>query len=219
MEMPRDQLLSYLSSKIPHSGTDCVLVAIDGRDGAGKTVFADELAAKCCQTLSSDVIRISIDDFHNTREKRYRRGPKSPEGFYLDSYDYDQFRSHVLEPLCPYGSRKFRKRGHDLLTDRVIEDEPEVEAKPGSVVIVDGIFLHRPELEKAWNMSVFLDVSAEVCAQRMLVRDGSAPQLVSTDRYFGGQKMYLETCNPEGKADFVVDNSRLDVAILKKPML
>ena len=214
--MTRDQLLGHLASKIPPSSRDCTLIAVDGRDGAGKTVFADQLAAKCRQSLSRDIIRISVDDFHNTREIRYRLGPKSPEGFFLDSYDYDRFRNYVLTPLGRDGSRKYKKRGHDALTDSILGDEPDAEASPGSVVIIDGIFLHRPELVDSWDMSIFLDVSAEICAQRMLVRDGKAPELVPTDRYFGGQKLYLEGCKPESRATFVVDNSKLDLLVLNK---
>jgi uridine kinase len=214
MEMQRDQLLAHLAAKIPQSTNDCILVAVDGRDGAGKTVFADDLAETCRRTIAPQIIRISLDDFHNTRDERYRLGPKSPEGFFHDSYDYQRFKRGVLEPLGPGGSRRYRERSHDLATDRILDDEPEREAKPGAVVIVDGMFLHRPELVEAWTMSIYLHVSAEICAQRMLLRDGSAPDLVPTDRYFGGQMMYLEACRPVDRAHFVVDNSRLDVAVL-----
>lgn len=212
MALPRDDALACLAAQIPIAppNGDCTLVAIDGRDGAGKTTFADELAAKCRQVKSRNVIRISIDDFHNPRDIRYRRGPKSPEGFWLDSYDYERFRTDVLHPLGPGGSRRYQDRSHDLASDEIIPFEPRLDAPPSSVVIIDGIFLHREELAGAWAMSIFLDVSAEICAQRMAVRDGGAPALVPEDRYFGGQKMYLESSTPHSKATFVVDNSRLD---------
>lgn len=46
--------------------------------------------------------------------RRYARGGTSPEGFWLDSYDYARLKAEVLEPLAPGGSRRFRTRGHDL---------------------------------------------------------------------------------------------------------
>jgi uridine kinase len=73
-----------------------IRVAIDGVDGAGKTVLADALAplviAEGCQ-----VIRASVDDFHHPRAVRYARGRYSPDGFFLDSYDYPAFRRLLLE--------------------------------------------------------------------------------------------------------------------------
>ena len=41
----RQRLLQQIASRVPHSASeDCVRVGIDGVDGAGKTVLADELA-------------------------------------------------------------------------------------------------------------------------------------------------------------------------------
>jgi hypothetical protein len=41
------------------------------------------------------VARVLIDDFLRPREERYRRGHESPEGYYLDSFDHDAFRTAV----------------------------------------------------------------------------------------------------------------------------
>ena len=71
-----------------------VVVAVDGRDGAGKTTFADGLAAAFAEDGSA-VFRASIDDFHRPRDERYARGRTSPEGFYRDSYDYATFRGGI----------------------------------------------------------------------------------------------------------------------------
>ena len=54
-----------------------VRVAIDGVDGAGKTMLADALAPLIV-AQGRPVIRASVDDFHNPREVRYARGKYSP---------------------------------------------------------------------------------------------------------------------------------------------
>ena len=67
------------------------MVAVDGVDGAGKTMFADALA----QRLEADgvaVVRTGIDSFHNPRAVRYSRGKDSPEGFFRDSYNLEALR-------------------------------------------------------------------------------------------------------------------------------
>lgn len=210
MTPKRSCVIDAVIHKIPISrGSDCTLVAIDGRDASGKTTFADELASACGISLTRPIIRISIDDFHNPRSLRYRLGKTSPEGFYNDSYDYDRFRRFVLEPLGPSGSREYKARSHDLDTDDVFDTEPSLEAAPCSVVIVDGLFLQRPELTGAWDMVVYMHATAEVCAERMAVRDGKAPELTADSRYFGGVKMYLDACKPLETATLVVDNNDL----------
>jgi uridine kinase len=70
---------------------------VDGIDGAGKTTFADELAA-VLRDRGHAVIRALVDGFHNPREVRYRRGRRSAVGYYLDSFDYDRLRRVLLDP-------------------------------------------------------------------------------------------------------------------------
>lgn len=116
--------------------------------------------------LAAAFIRVSADDFHHMRAIRYRRGRGSPEGFWLDSYDYDRLRADVLDPLGPGGSRRHRRAAHDLRTDAIL-DSPWLIAPPGSVLVLDGLFLHRDELP-VWAFSVFLDV------HRYRATDGAA---------------------------------------------
>ena len=84
-----------------------IRVAIDGVDGAGKTWFADELAALLA-TRGRSVIRASVDSFHHPRAVRYRQGRESARGFFEDSYDYAQLGAVLLDPLTNSGSRRYR---------------------------------------------------------------------------------------------------------------
>lgn len=206
--MPIQDLLADVAARVPKpGGPDCVLVAVDGVDGAGKTTFADGLA-RALEGHVPHTVRISLDDFHHPREIRHRRGKDSPEGFWLDSYDYEQFADDVLGPLSPGGNRRYRPRAHDLDTDEPLTPDP-VEAPPGSVVVIDGLFLHRDELATRWTYSIFLDVPFAETARRMALRDGSNPdpEHESMQRYVGGQRIYLAACSPTERADIVIDNS------------
>ncbi|HEY8827786.1 MAG TPA: hypothetical protein VIM17_08510 [Jatrophihabitantaceae bacterium] len=119
-------------------------MAGDGADGSGKSVFADQLAA-VLREQDRPVVRASVDDFHRPRAERYRPGRHSPSGFRLDSFDYDLVRREALGPLGPGGSRRHRAAVHDVRTDRQLE-LPQVIAAPGSVLVLDGLLLHRDEL-------------------------------------------------------------------------
>ncbi|MEV7629964.1 uridine kinase [Actinoplanes sp. NPDC089786] len=185
-------------------------MAIDGPDGSGKTTFAAELAA-AVRLLGRPIVRVSLDDFHNVRAVRYRQGRESPQGFWQDSFNYQRFRTDVLEPFAPGGSRCYRQAAHDLATDAVL-DPPRRTAVPGTVLIVDGLFLHRDEIGDVWDLSVFLDVPFDVTARRMAFRDGTNPDPAhpSMRRYVEAQRIYFAADSPQQRADILIGNQHFD---------
>lgn len=201
----RRAVLDQLASRITAAGA--VRVGVDGVDGAGKTIFADDLAA-VLRTAGHEVVRVPIDGFHNPRDARYRRGRSSPEGFWLDSYDYERFTTDVVEPFSPGGNRRFLRAIRDVATDQPVNTEPEV-APEGTILIADGIFLHRDELVRSWDVSVFLRVGFDETFARMAARDGCPPDPAApaNRRYLEGQRLYIAECDPESRADTVIDNS------------
>jgi uridine kinase len=70
------------------------------------------------------------------------------------------------------------------------------------VLVLDGLFLHRDELARCWDLSVFLEVPFTETARRMAVRDGTHPDPdhPSIRRYVGGQRLYNRACTPHGRA-------------------
>lgn len=216
----RAAVLAQVAGLVP-AATDgaCTRVGVDGVDGSGKTVFAAELA-DALRTAGREVLQVSLDDFHHVREVRYRRGRTSPEGFWLDSFDYPRFAAEVLRPLGPGGSGRYRPRGHDLATDEVL-DEPFATAPPGAVLVVDGLFLHRDELEGLWDFTVFLDVPFEVTAARMAGRDGTHPdpEHPTMARYVQAQRRYFAERAPWTRADVVVDNADVERPVVTAPTL
>ena len=130
-----DIALRITAVKRPHP----VRVAIDGVDAAGKTTLADELVA-VIRSLGRDVIRASIDGFHNPSAIRRSRGPLSPEGYFHDSFNYPALIDSLLEPLGPGGSRAFRRAIFDFRTDAPVET-PVEHAAPDAILLLDGVFL------------------------------------------------------------------------------
>ncbi|HTI54038.1 MAG TPA: hypothetical protein VMC04_07380 [Verrucomicrobiae bacterium] len=191
--------------------TRIVRVGIDGVDGAGKTTLADELRDRLAES-GRPVIRASVDGFHHPKPVRYRRGRSSPEGFYRDSYDYAALRRLLLDPLGPGGTGRFRRAIFDVDADHPV-DAPEERAMPGSILLLDGIFLHRPELRDTWDFSVFLRVEWIRSHRR---RDATGtpepvdPEAPATRRYRDGQRLYFHECAPWECASIVVDNDDLD---------
>lgn len=162
-------------------------VAIDGVDGAGKTIFADELA-EVLEASERAVIRASVDGFHHPKEVRYRLGRGSPEGFYRDSYDYGALKKVLLDPLSPGGSGRYRTAVHDVAAEKPVT-VLERQAEPGAVLLLDGIFLHRPELRDYWDVSVWLEVPFEVSVPRGA---GRGTSFGSPDPYAESNRRYVE---------------------------
>ena len=79
----------------------------------------------------------------------------------------------------------------------------------GSIVIVEGVFLFRKELEGAFDVTVYIDVPKEERLERVLKRDGyigdsEAILKKYTDRYFPAEEHYYSECSPEERADIVL---------------
>ena len=85
-------------------------------------------------------------------------------------------------------------------------------AGENAVLLFDGIFLLRPELDGLWDYRIFVDVAFETALQRALVRDqphlGSSTTTATRylQRYFPAQRLYLDTVRPQLRANAVVEN-------------
>jgi uridine kinase len=193
-------------------------VAVDGITGAGKTTFADELA-EALTSAGIPTLRVTMDGFHHPRATRYRQGRDSAAGYYEDAYDFVALRRELLDPLGDGGGRRYRTEVIDLARDTPLE-QPRQQAPDDLVVIVDGSFLQREELDGAWDVVVYLRVSFATARARGVDRD--APNLGSHEaaerlfavRYHRAQQRYLDEHDPEARADIVVDNDDLSCPVV-----
>ena len=158
-----------------------------------------------------EVIRASIESFHLPRTQRYRRGEYSPEGCYHDSFDYDTLRRVLLDPLGPDGDRRYQHAVYDFDTDTALSQSPSA-APADAVLLLDGVFLLRPDLIDRWDLSIFVSATFERALDRGRIRDqarlGSTAEVERRfrDRYIPAQKLYFATVRPTDHADILVHN-------------
>ena len=192
-----------------------VTVAVDGFDGAGKTVLADQLAEVIGAVDGSrHVLRVSIDGFHRPKAQRVARG-RGPETFYEDSYDYAAFRRAVVDPFRR--GESVTPAVNDVDADRPVRPDP-VAVVADTVLLVDGIFLQRPELTDVWDAALWVEVPFAVSVPRGNARFGDGrdpdPEAESNRRYVEGQRLYLAATDPRARATWVLDDTDLDRPVL-----
>jgi uridine kinase len=213
--MKSSELLQHIADEIQEIKLDRpLLVAIDGRDAAGKTIFAHELALKLMDE-GRNVIEASIDGFHNPREIRYKRGRDDPEGYYRNSFNIAALKKHLLVPL-KVGCMHYRTQVFDYRTNQAVE-VPKKKAQCDSILVFDGVFTHRPEIRCYWNYSIYLYVSEEESLRRGIMRNPGEEEEAKRRymaRYRSGQRLYHTESEPMKHASIIVDNNDPDNPVI-----
>lgn len=195
--------LARIVDELAHAGR--AMVAFDGPDAAGKTWLADRVAA----AASVRTCRASTDGFHAPRAVRQRRGRLSAEGYYRDSFDYVALEQRLLTPFHE-GAAAVETAIFDYRTDEPVSRPALIE--PRIVLLIDGVFLLRPQLRDWWTLAVYLHVSEQESIDRAHRRDlalfGSEAAVAERyeRRYLPGQALYRAEAAPHDAAHIVIDN-------------
>lgn len=187
------------------------LVALDGFDGVGKTHLSCELIELSRERGGRHLERLSIDGFHRPRAERVAAGT-GPEGFYRGSYRYDTFKKSVVQAL--HSGRSVLPAVWDVDGDRPVEAQ-HIDVPQEGILLVDGIFLQRPELDGVWDAVVWVDAPLSVSVPRGNARlSGKSdpdPEAPSNRRYVEGQRLYVAEAQPRLRATWIFDNTDLDL--------
>lgn len=82
------------------------------------------------------------------------------------------------------------------------------------VLVVDGVFLQRPELTDLWDLVILLEIDDEEVVRRARLRDAGDPDEVERLyrlRYLPAQDLYRRKCSPRARADLVLDGTAADL--------
>lgn len=140
-----------------------------------------------------EVVCRTVDDFHHPPERRYQQGEYSARGYYEDAYDYRAVIDFLTRPA-----------GRCIL-------------------LFEGIFLFRRELNAYWDFRILVDIDAATALSRALERDTDLIGPVEIvrrkyeERYEPAWQIYVNEERPEAKADVIIDNGNFDQPRILQP--
>jgi uridine kinase len=182
--LKKDQLEALAKEILHNYGRGRAIIAVDGPADAGADAFADDLAT-AFETLGHAAFRASMDDFHRARSQR-----GTPAESYDRAYDYSVLRRVLLEPFTATSGTGFVLAAFDTERDAALQSKWTTTG-PDAVLILDGRFLHRPELAGSWNYSIWVEAE-------------SAEPVPGTDSE--ADRLYIDQVGPRGKAVAIIDN-------------
>ena len=203
----RSALVERVRDLVLALGPARLRVGVDGFTAAGKTSFGHELAY-ALSDAGRPVLRASLDDFKRPWREAHLYDRKSGEGYYRNAFDCEAMRRLLLEPAGPTGSGDVVLCSIDPIT-QVDHTADVTHAPTDAVLVVDGVFAFRPEIDDCWDLRVWLDVSRELAIARGEARDvlwGETESVHST-RYAVAEDVYLAEVDARGRADVLIDNS------------
>ncbi len=217
----RAPLLERLVGMIDSLGDRRLRIALDGLTAAGKTTLGHELARGLVRR-GRTALRASLDDFKRPWNEAHRYDRLSGKGYYRNAFDYRAVRRVLLDPSDPTGDGLVALCSIDPLTQ--VDHSAVKTAMPrNGVLLVDGVFACRPELNAYWDLRVWIDIDAELSIVRGTERDaekeGSAQQAetLHRDRYLASELLYMTEVDPRALVEVIVDNTDFDRPQLVRP--
>lgn len=184
--------IEQIAGKVPvrDENSHCI-IAIDGGSGSGKSTLAEEW-----KMFSPRVQVIILDDFLINAPDEVLAKRSARENFEI-CFDTGYIENSILAPLYEGRAAKF-----GVLNPRSEIYAKEFTVRPEGIIIIEGVYSHRPQWKKYFSFRIWLEMSASLRMERM--RQRSANTTIEMLCWQRTEKWYMETVNPAGSADMVV---------------
>jgi len=187
--------------------TRSLLVGVSGIDGCGKGYLAAQLQAHLALHGVIPAI-LNVDGWLNLPQKRFDQSDPAVN-FYENAIRLDQFFSQLVLPLRD-------RRSIHLVADFVAETASDYrkhiyDYKDIPVVLVEGIFLFKPQYRKYFDLAIWIDCSFPTALVRAIDRAqeglSAANTIAAYDTiYFPAQRIHLARDKPRENADLILEN-------------
>lgn len=174
-----------------------ILVALDGRSGTGKTSIAKHIADRL------NGVEIQADNFWigGSDEEWDKRTPQEKAD---KAIAWKRIRTEVLEPLLAGKSASWHsfnwKDGEGLA-------EESIKAKPTRLVVLDGAYSSRPELQDIIDLSILVELPDDTNRRERLVsREGKEYMDNWHKRWDPAEDYYFSKVRPRSSFDMIIAN-------------
>ena len=175
----------------------CLLVAIDGLGGAGKSTLA-QLLKQHLKTWGWTVTVVKHDDFYlpfNQRESQQTRTIGC-------DFDWERLRDQVLIPITDERSAHYQR--YDWRTDVLAEWHTIPDS---DVVIVEGVYTMRCELVYLYDLKIWVECPKAIRLARGIARDGEKARTIWEQDWMPKEDYYIKTHLPRESADLFVNGA------------
>jgi uridine kinase len=203
-----DQIANAILQKRQMLTSDrSLLVGISGIDGSGKGYLAAQLQAHLALRGVIPAV-LNVDGWLNLPEKRFDQNAPAVN-FYENAIRFDQFFSQLVLPL---------RDGRSIHLEADVVEEiasnyrnHTYHFKDVPVVLVEGIFLFKPQYRKYFDLAIWIDCSFPTALVRAIDRaqEGLSPAntIAAYERiYFPAQRIHLDQDKPRENADLIFEN-------------
>ncbi|MBU8880422.1 uridine kinase [Bacillus sp. FJAT-29790] len=182
------------------------ILGIDGLGGAGKTTYVQSVL-DIFEKKGINAVVLHMDDFIQPEKIRYDSAKEEWYCYYYLQWRYDYFISEILTPIHLGKEIQKEIELYDKTTDTY--KKHYIEISRDTVVIIEGIFLQRPELSPYFDYVIFIDLPKEERLNRVIKRDtyiggNQAIQEKYEQRYFPAEEKYMTDCSPAKRANYII---------------
>jgi len=181
---------------LQHQGV-CLLVAIDGPGGAGKSTLA-QLLKEQLKTLGWIVAVVKHDDFYLPSHQRENQ----QVGVIGRDFDWERLRDQVLTPIREGRSAHYQR--YDWETD-VLAEWRTISAS--DVVLVEGVYTMRCELTHLYDLKIWVECPRAIRLARGIARDGEQARTIWEEDWMPKEDDYVKTHLPQESADLLMNGA------------
>jgi uridine kinase len=193
--MDINQLKQALKQGLQH---DRFILGIDGLSRSGKTTLVNNLK-EWLKTEGHPALIFHLDNYIEDRKKRYNTGNEEWYEYYSLQWDAEYLKQELFSKL--HTEKELTLSFYDEQNDSHFLKHTSIPRK--CLIIIEGVFLQRPEWKINLDYIVFLDCSRE---ERFKREKEVTRQKMDKfkNRYWKAEDHYLETVRPLEGADLVI---------------
>ncbi len=195
-----------VATRAEKSAEQAILVGISGIDAGGKG-FITEKIAKRLREAGWRVATINADDWLNLPEVCLSQD-KPAEHFYEHAMRFGKMFDQLIVPLKQNRAVSFVADCADAKGNR---RKHSYEFRKIDIVLLEGIFLFKPAYRRHFDLTAWVDCSFATALKRAIARCQEGLPPAETIRafstiYFPAQRIHFSRDNPQGAADFIIQN-------------